>query len=339
MTNGGSCSSFTMEDSKCTPIPIIVARNIQKFFSGKLQNGRPNAELDVPTLLQDIDVILEGRSLEDGNLLLRGMVADLLKEVDLLRFRLDETTQSLQRVKEERDIVNHDYRDRLLALTLALSSHDADTARNIQQKCRGGTVLTPHEATTLTIQTLTKKIESLNVKVGTQEEQLILRRERIDDLESDNAAKVLKIEALERQIKENLKNLDNRVVEPAKSPTSVVVGSCPLASGCMHSAPKPLGTWKPTPKSFVPVTSPTSTSVAAASTGTQEESNHADTSSKKKSVGTWPPTPTSFVPTNASPIEKTTFSTKKNPPKKSLRAPVKLVKPKLVKVVDIAGTS
>jgi hypothetical protein len=71
-------SSPLLDASKFTPIPVILARNIQKFFSGKLLDhaDRPTSDLDVPTLLEDIDVILDGRSLEDGSILLRGMVAD-----------------------------------------------------------------------------------------------------------------------------------------------------------------------------------------------------------------------------------------------------------------------
>lgn len=190
-----------------TPVPVILARNIQKFFAGKLSSKTAHHDMDVTAVLEDIDLILAGRSLEDGRILLQGMVADLLREIDLLKFRLGETSQSLQRVKEERDVVNHDYRDRLLALTLALSQHSNrdgshdDIVGDVQQRCQGGAILTADEATTVTIQALTKKIESLEVKVGSQQEQLAHRREQIEDLESDNAAKALKIAALERQFK------------------------------------------------------------------------------------------------------------------------------------------
>jgi hypothetical protein len=312
--------------SKLTPIPVILARSIQKFFSGKLTPTTQNSDLDVPTLLEDIDVILDGRSLEDGSILLRGMVADLLKEIDLLRFRLDETTKSLQRVKEERDIVNHDYRDRLLALTLALSSHDADTANHLQQKCRAGATVSPNEATMLTIQSLTKKIETLNLQVGKQQEQLLLRRERIDDLESDNAAKVHKIAALERQLLVPLSGTSSNAKATPSPPVSKVV-----AQVIAHS--------------------PTSV-VAAPSSVSEEPSPMMPSSMLKKKKAVWQPPPTSFVPAKASsPLEKQqqqypapqhhgsggvtkpALSPYNAPPP----ATKKYAKPKLVKLVDISS--
>jgi hypothetical protein len=252
-----SASSPSLENTKTTPIPVILARSIQKFFSDQMGTSRPNSDLDVKVLLEDIDTILDGRSLEDGNLLLRGIVADLLREIDLLRFRLDETTKTLQRVKEERDIVNHDYRDRLLALTLALSSHDADTADELHQKCRTGAIVSPDEATTLTIQTLTKKIEMLNLQVGKQEEQLRLRRERIDDLEADNQILKMAAHAIERQFnemctKDSPRTVVRKVAEVTHSPTSVAASSLVEAPSPASTVPKIKATWQPPPKSFVP---------------------------------------------------------------------------------------
>lgn len=208
--------------------------------------------MDVQAVLEDIDLILAGRSVEDGRLLLQGMVADLLREIDLLKFRLGETSQSLQRVKEERDVVNLDYRDRLLALTLALSPHttDDDTQqrerndlhRQVQQRCQGGAVLTADEATTLTVQTLTQKIENLEVKMAQQQEELAARRERIEDLESENAAKALKIAALEKQFKSLNIQRSNQGLDGSstavmtKSPVAPMIS--PAAAGSRPSKPR-----------------------------------------------------------------------------------------------------
>jgi len=200
-----------------TPAPVILARNIQKFFKEKSErmrkgngpggassNGSGSSDLDVNTVLHDVDSILDGRSVEDGRLLLRGMVADLLREVDLLRWRLDETSASLQRVKEERDVVNNDYRDQLLSLMLALQNavgggdYDNDILQERSQ-LQNGHLLTADEATALTIHTLTRKIETLNLEAATMQQQLTAARERTEDLESENAAKVHKIAALEKQ--------------------------------------------------------------------------------------------------------------------------------------------
>lgn len=198
-------------DQAPTSAPVILARNIQKFFKSRSEGAQSkdqHSDLDVNTVLNDVDSILDGRSVEDGRLLLRGMVADLLREVDLLRWRLDETSANLQRVKEERDVVNNDYRDRLLSLMLALqnavgenSNDGGGAAAPIQQRSllQNGQLLTADEATTLTIRTLTNKIETLNLEASQTQQDLAAARERIEDLESENTTKTHKIAALEKQ--------------------------------------------------------------------------------------------------------------------------------------------
>jgi len=214
-----------------TPTRVIIAQNIGKFFKLKsemLMGGNSstsptspnnNNMMDVNTVLNDVDLILEGRSVEDGMLLLRGMVADLLREVDLLRFRLDESQDNLRMVKEERDVVNNDYRDRLYSLVLALQNattssstgdDDAPPPRNnittttqhdsvLQQRLQKGGLLTADEATRLTIATLTDKIVQLNNTIQQQTDALAQHRERMEDLVSENEAKTHKIAALEKQ--------------------------------------------------------------------------------------------------------------------------------------------
>jgi predicted nucleic acid-binding Zn-ribbon protein len=194
-----SLATSTSCQPASTPTAIILARNIQKFFQAKIDGKQHHSDLDVPSVLKDVDEILDSRSVEDGRLLLRGMVADLLKEVDLLRFRLDETSANLSAVKEERDVVNNDYRDRLLSLMLALQKEVGDKNHEIKQRFQDGKLLTADEATVLTIKALTNTIEQLNVENTQQSEKLAAARERMEDLESENEAKVHKITALEKQ--------------------------------------------------------------------------------------------------------------------------------------------
>jgi hypothetical protein len=218
----------SQKSSSLTPTAVILARNIQKFFQAKsdLLSGSKsrsndgNSDLDVPAVLKDIDEILESRSVDDGRMLLRGMVADLLKEVDLLRFRGEATAAQLATVKEERDVVNNEYRDHLVSLLRALQHYNDLGCINkngkpskssedlIQQRLslqnadcskNDSKLLTAEEATMLTIQALTRKIEALNIENTDQKQQLAVARERNEDLESINAAQQFKIAALEKQ--------------------------------------------------------------------------------------------------------------------------------------------
>jgi hypothetical protein len=177
----------------------------------------------------------------------------------------------------------------------------------------------------LTIQSLTKKIETLNLQVGKQQEQLLLRRERIDDLESDNAAKVHKIAALERQLLVPLSGTSSNVKATPSPPVSKVA-----AQVIAHSP----------------------TSVAAAPSSVSEEPSPMMPSSMlKKKKAVWQPPPTSFVPAkSSSPLEKQQqypapqhhgSSGLTKPALSPYNAPPtatkKYAKPKLVKLVDISS--
>jgi hypothetical protein len=214
---------------------VILARNISKFFAAKLNPAEANDasssnsnSIDVCAVLQDVDEILDHRSIEDGRLLLRGMVADLLKEMDVLRYKYDTLHDQYRNVKEERDVVNHEYNDRIYSLTVALnhavsaaaSSKTNPTAADettttltnlLKEKVQSGQVLTAEEATMMTIQTLTGKIAQLHLKNGEQYEEMMKLQERIEDLTSDNEAKVYKILALEKQFL-NINTKRNKVV-------------------------------------------------------------------------------------------------------------------------------
>ncbi len=177
---------------------IWLARNLAKFFGNRV----PKSDLDVPEILKDIDAILESRSTEDGRLLLRGMVADLLKEVDLLRFKLDEVSQQLVTIKEERDVVNNDYNDRLQTLLVALQTTTDSELQSLKAQCQNGTLLSPDQATQLTLMALTQTIEQQNTKLSSLETQLTQSRETAEDVESKYAAQTHKLCVLEQQFKD-----------------------------------------------------------------------------------------------------------------------------------------
>jgi hypothetical protein len=234
-TASGKSVEQVVPRSRRSMAGVILARNISKFFAAKLNptealaNDASNNSnsIDVCAVLQDVDEILDHRSIEDGRLLLRGMVADLLKEMDVLRYKYDTLHDQYRNVKEERDVVNHEYNDRIYSLTVALNHavssissklNDAVidettmTLTNLlKEKVQSGQVLTADEATMMTIQTLTEKIAQLHMKNSEQLEQMMQLQERIDDLTSDNEAKVYKILALEKQFL-NINTKRNKIV-------------------------------------------------------------------------------------------------------------------------------
>jgi uncharacterized coiled-coil protein SlyX len=265
--NRSPTSSMTL-----TPVPVIIAKNISKFFKAKsemlignnnsIANHNNNSTMDVNAVLQDVDMIIEGRSVEDGLVLLRGMVADLLKEVDLLKFRLDETTATLKSTKEERDVVNNDYRDRLYSLILALqnATGDGDTPCNNTKapsllKLQQGGLLTADEATQLTIQTLTDKIVSLHSAMAQKDSDIAQLTEQMEDLQSENQAKTHKIAALEKQFK-NINKKRHKVVTKMTDPKSD-----PASTNLHHHHPKTLAVVE-----HVPITHKQETTVSTTMT-------------------------------------------------------------------------
>jgi hypothetical protein len=142
----------------------------------------------------------------------------------LLRYKYDTLHDQYMNVKEERDVVNHDYNDRVYALTVALRNAVTSNTQGkkndekvmsdivlIKEKVQSGKVLTAEEATAITIQTLTQKIEQLNLLNGEKQDQITELQERFEDVVSDNDAKVYKIMALEKQFC-NINTKRNKVV-------------------------------------------------------------------------------------------------------------------------------
>ena len=185
----------------------IVAKLFTKEDSDATEK---KPRMDVSTVLQDVDIILQNRTPEDGKKLLNGMVADLLQEIDMLRFRLDEAEKRISRVKEERDLVNIDYKDRLLSLMFALQNSTGDH-EGVKNMFPDGKLITADDATNLTVKALTKKIEKLNAEQVKLDEKLKWKQCEIDDLKSDNDAKSIKIAALETQFK-SINRKRNKVI-------------------------------------------------------------------------------------------------------------------------------
>ena len=209
---------------------LTMTRSIQKFFAHQMStsssdtttptDGHVENTMDVGAVLHDVDEILDHRSLEEGRLLLRGMVADLLKEMDVLRYQYDALQSQFQNVKEERDLVNHIYNDKIETLTLTLqtaiqqkqlqsstgitkptasTTESSLLSTEMKQHMEQGNIVSADVATTLTIQTLLQKIESLHLVTLQQQDTIVQCQEQMEDLKSDNEAKTYKIMALEQQ--------------------------------------------------------------------------------------------------------------------------------------------
>ena len=239
-----SSRGTTRSKAGITPMALIVTRNVQKFFANKIlqQESKNNSShpssndgtintsddpsnqgMDVGAVLHDVDEILDHRSIEDGRLLLRGMVADLLKEIDLLRYKYDTLHTQFMNVKEERDVVNHIYNDKIDTLTMTLQNaiqHSTTKSKNhatastasttdasssslisneMKQHMEDGKMVSADVATTWTIQTLMRKCETLHVTTSQQQETIGQLQEQMEDLQCDNDAKSYKIMALEQQ--------------------------------------------------------------------------------------------------------------------------------------------
>ena len=157
-----------------------------------------------PPLLHDVDFVLETTTSSPAQArdLLRGMVADLLRENDFLRSSLESTKEELliATTHQQRHAVvpTTEYHAQLEALQKAVE-RAAGGSCGFALAPRSSTVLTPAEATEMTIQTLSNKVEQLHVDKSSLEQELSLSRERLEDLEAEKEACLYKIDALEAQ--------------------------------------------------------------------------------------------------------------------------------------------
>jgi predicted nucleic acid-binding Zn-ribbon protein len=202
-------------------------RIISKIFQAKekepeatLNNSNTESNrIDVNAVTQDVDLLLEGKSHGECKQLLTSMIADLLHEVDTLRFRLDRSEKQITRLRDERDVAQNNYQDRLLAILLALQNTIDEPMNDIhKQMVTGGEnddgskkLITADEATTLTIQSLTKKIEKINVENTNLQTQIDLLNQQLDDFKSDDESKGVQIVALNTQF-EATNNTRNKMV-------------------------------------------------------------------------------------------------------------------------------
>lgn len=153
-----------------------------------------------PLHLSDLDDILQAKNKEESLEFLHLLVDDLRHEVGVLRTQLDESEQECARLNSEIKLEQEGDRQRIQFLVETLSqvspteAKAALTSDQIQ-------ALSAEEASNLTIATLTRKVEELSIKNTNLVEEKVALAERVQELEGENEAKQLKIDALELQFK------------------------------------------------------------------------------------------------------------------------------------------
>lgn len=167
-----------------------------------------------PSLLEDVDhVVASSKDDHEARTLLRGMVSDLLKENDDLTQKLTTANAQVQTLTHERDLIRNEYQDQLSVLqttverglgrqqdaadagiTTTTTTTSSSTALVLTTP---DTVLSPEQATELIVQTLSRKVEELHTENGVIVNELQWTRERMEDLESLNEARMHTIDALE----------------------------------------------------------------------------------------------------------------------------------------------
>jgi hypothetical protein len=166
-----------------------------------------------PSLLDEVDRIVSSTTSPKGaHDLLRGMVADLLRETNNLREQLTITQQ-------ERDVVRNEYQISLIAL-----KHCVEGAGNFcgtyDFEPITGSVLSPEEATHMVIRTLSTKVEQLAEDKSILEQELTRTKEFLYDVEALNESRLYKIDALEAQFQSINGNISQKYVEDRVQATS-----------------------------------------------------------------------------------------------------------------------
>lgn len=220
--SGSSDSSDSTDDSKTNSSKVRVqkaiamlegsqpSRSLSNLYHSIVTPKQPSAP---PALLEDVDHVLSGvTSADDAKDLLRGMVSDLLRENDTLSGKLKTTQQELAQSNERCDQIQTIYQhqlDQLQRTVDGIVGHtkegESSFTKAIQSKasaCSSSSyVLSPTEATALTIQTLSDKISSLHTENTQLQNDLAHQQERLEDLESLNEARLHTIDALEAHFK------------------------------------------------------------------------------------------------------------------------------------------
>lgn len=209
----------TASSSSSSP-PVQQQQQPQSFrfqglykLLGKTSNNNASqrsSNTDAPSVSEDaVDHVLSGmESPEKARDLLRGIVADLLRENDSLKADLETKERDLRAAQEERNIVKEEYMDRLITVKKTLERSIGGSCgfeimpnQTSSPAATGGPVISPEQATSMVIQSLSNKVEQLSVEKETLEEELARTVERMEDLESINETRLYKIEALEAQFR------------------------------------------------------------------------------------------------------------------------------------------
>lgn len=149
----------------------------------------------------DLEHLLGDKSQEECHWLLRGMVVDLMQEVDVLKKELQRKNLRIKDIQEEGLMVMRDYRENLfkLMITVGKATQDTKEDRKADYIMANFEDLDAMEATELVIHKLTKKIEQLNIENSRLIACIQEMQSKMEDLESVNEARNLKISALEAQ--------------------------------------------------------------------------------------------------------------------------------------------
>ena len=153
-----------------------------------------------PLHLSDLDDILQAKNKGESIEFLHLLVDDLRHEVGVLRTQLDESEQECARLNSEIKLEQEGDRQRIQFLVETLSQvspTEAKAALTTDQI----EALSAEEASNLTIATLTRKVEELSIKNTNLVQEKVAMAERVQELEGENEAKQLKIDALELQFK------------------------------------------------------------------------------------------------------------------------------------------
>jgi chromosome segregation ATPase len=174
--------------------------------------------VDTAQLEVDVDHVLEARTDSEARIILRGMVLDLLTEVENLRIDLYKKGKRVTQLKQERKQYEEVTRGRIEMLytavcgsrrndsdisnvVVSVADDSAGSLANIKAKIASGQKITLDETTAMVVEGLTRNIEKLSIDNHNLLDQLRKLRERYEDMSSSYAASTFKVEALETQFK------------------------------------------------------------------------------------------------------------------------------------------
>lgn len=177
-----------------TPTPLPHSPEINSPLGGSCSSSSS------PLHLSDLDDILQSKSQGESIEFLHLLIDDLRNEVGVLRTQLDDSEQECARLNSQVKLEQEGDRQRiqLLVETLSQVSPPEPKAALTSDEIDA---LSAEEASNLTIHTLTRKVEELSIKNTNLVEEKIALAERVQELEGENEAKQLKIDALELQFK------------------------------------------------------------------------------------------------------------------------------------------